>query len=250
LKKVLKSSSWNVLTIYEKKYPNNLWNDFYRYNNSRLYKRLKKKIFDEQGGICAYCESKILDSHKQRVEHFDDKSNSTASKNLHLDWNNLIGVCLGGSDIQNKENPPFRTPANLSCDAYKVNHAKILNPLDIKASQNLFTLDKKTCSLEANIENCRLIMIPNNPYSTTEQFVTQTIINLNLNCDRLTTDRHKILIAYSKEIAEGRRVQDRAVFEKLAKKWFSKKHPSFFTTRRILLGSHAEKFLKTNNYNG
>ncbi|CAA6802605.1 MAG: TIGR02646 family protein [uncultured Sulfurovum sp.] len=193
---------------------------------------------------------KLNNTYKQRVEHFEDKSNSTLLKNLHLDWNNLIGVCLGGSDIRNKENPPFRTPANLSCDAYKVNHANILNPLEIQAFPNLFRLNKRTCELEADIKSCKLITIPNNKYTTTEELVTQTIINLNLNCDRLTTDRHKILIAYNKEIGKGRQVQDREVFSKLVEKWFSKRFSNLFTTRRLLLGKHAELFLEKNNYDG
>ena len=250
MKRVIKSSSCNVLTVYEKKFPNNSWDDFYRFNDSKLYKRLKKQIFQEQGGICAYCESKVEDAHKQRVEHFDDKSNSTRLKNLHLDWNNLIGVCLGGSNIRNKENPPFRTPANLSCDAYKANHATILNPLEIQAFPNLFKIDKRTCKLEADTKNCKLVTVPNNSYPTTEEFVSQTIINLNLNCDRLTTARHKIIIAYNKEIEKGRKAHDREVFQKLAEKWFSQRFPSFFTTRRILLGNHAERILQRNNYDG
>jgi hypothetical protein len=52
---------------------------------------------------------------------------------LGLDWNNVFGVCKGGSD-QKK----YPTPENLSCDAHK-NHilssaqteGVYLNPLDI-----------------------------------------------------------------------------------------------------------------------
>lgn len=250
MKRVTKSSSCNVLTVYEKKFPHNLWDDFYGHNGSKLYNRLKKQIYQDQGGLCAYCECQVTDTHKQRIEHFNDKSNSTPSKNLHLDWNNVIGVCLGGSDIRNKENPQFRTPANLSCDAYKANHAKILNPLEIEAFPNLFTLDRKTCRLKAHSENCKQVTIPNNPYPTTKEFVTNTINELNLNCDRLTTDRHKVLIAYSREIEKGRRAGDREIFKKLAYKWFSQKFPSFFTTRRILLDKHAEAYLSSINFNG
>ncbi|CAA6802595.1 MAG: Unknown protein [uncultured Sulfurovum sp.] len=52
-----------MLIVYEKKYPTAKWdkgiNNFKSYSKSNLYNRLKKKIFDEQGGICAYCESKV-----------------------------------------------------------------------------------------------------------------------------------------------------------------------------------------------
>ena len=257
MKKVLKSSPPNVLTVFAHNYPTSLWdkgtNSFTNHDN--LYKILKKNIFSTQGEICAYCECKIVESHKQRVEHINDKSNyNTSTKwvhNLHLDWNNLVGVCLGGSSPKNTLYP---TPQNLSCDSYKeyknISYKEFLNPLDIQAFPNLFQLEKKTGKLKAHSQNCKLVTIPNNIYSSTEELVKKTINNLNLNCNRLMMDRYKIMVAYNKEIEKGRKAKDRDVFRKLAQKWFSQKFPSFFTTRRILLGKYAEEFLKKNYYNG
>jgi len=249
LKRVLKLSFCNVLTIYEKKYPTNSWDNFYIHNKSKLYKRLKKQIFEDQGKICAYCEVKV--HNKQRIEHINDKSNSTSTNNLHLDWNNLVGVCFGGSSPKSILYP---TPENLSCDSYKehksISHKEFLNPLEIKAFPNLFQFEKKTGKLKANIENCKLVVIPNNSYLTTEKLVHNTIINLNLNCDRLMTDRDKIFREYNKEIKKARISNNKNIKTELAYKWFSQKYPSFFTTRRILLGKYAEDYLKENNYDG
>jgi len=252
LKKILKSSPPNTLTLYESTNPTKKWEDFRNFNNGDDYSELKTLIFKDQGQLCAYCETRIENRQytKQRIEHFNDKSNSTPNNNLHLKWDNIFGVCLGGSDIRNKENPQFRTPANLSCDAYKRKNITILNPLDMISFPNLFELDKRTCELKANIPNCQLLSFLDNPYSTTEDFVTNTIRDLNLNCDRLITDRHTIMVAYNQEIKKGRISKDKNVFKKLAQKWFSQRFPSFFTTRRILLGKEAEKFLLENHYNG
>jgi len=251
LKKIHKLSPCNVLSIYEKKYPTVKWdkeeNNFKNYRRGTVYNRLKSKIFERQGGLCAYCESHVMDIHKQRIEHFNDKSNSTPSNNLHLDWNNIFGVCLGGSDIRNKENPLFPTPDNLSCDAYKehkhISYMEILNPFDISAFPSIFKFDKRTHKLEVDEEKCQEAGI-----DTAK--VSNTIISLNLNCDRLTTERHQILINYNQEIEKGRKSGDKNVKKKLANKWFYQTYPSFFTTRRILLEEHAETYLKEHNFNG
>ncbi|HFS8455773.1 TPA: hypothetical protein ACH2LP_001214, partial [Vibrio cholerae] len=45
------------------------------------------------------------------------KSVISSSRNVHLDWFNLIGVCLGGTDYKNREK--YELPENLSCDSHK-----------------------------------------------------------------------------------------------------------------------------------
>jgi len=261
MKKIIKSSPPNVLTVFAHKYPRSLWDkgtdSFKDYNKGVLYQILKKNIFFTQGEICAYCECKVVESYKQRVEHINDKSNYNPLlitpwvHNLHLDWNNLIGVCFGGSSPQN---PLYPTPENLSCDSYKetksITHKQFLNPLAIQAFPNLFQFEKRTGKLKPHTENCELVIIPNNSYPTTEKLIEQTIINLNLNCDRLMMDRNEIFKKYNRKIAEGRKANDTNVQKKLAEEWFSQKFPSFFTTRRILLGKYAEEFLLQNNYDG
>ncbi|MCW2256503.1 hypothetical protein M2263_002594 [Providencia alcalifaciens] len=80
--------------------------------------------------------------------------------------------------------------------------------------------------------------------------VEQAIRILNLNCDRLCADRREVLKSYNQEVAKARKSNDHDGVRKLAERWFRKRWPSFFSTRCALLGQHAERYLKDNNYAG
>jgi len=243
------------MTVYAQHYPENNWDDFY---NTSDYKEIKTLIFSEQGGLCAFCENEILEIHKQRIEHFHPKSDKTNSNhNWALDWKNVIGVCLGGSDVDKSVHP---LPANLSCDAYKdylittkklseICEGYLFNPLHLPAFPCLFDFDKRTGELKPK-EDYAGIEFENNQYGSTAELVAKTIENLNLNCDRLNQQRLRVFWQYEKEIQKAREKQDRQFKSKLAKHWFQKQWLPFFTTRRILLGNHAENYLTSINYQG
>ena len=257
MKKIHKSLPPNELTRYVQDFPQNNWDvDFRNNNQGSAYKAIKALIFNDQGGLCAFCENAVNDSHKQRVEHFHSKSDMTnPSHNWALAWTNLIGVCLGGSDVDKAIHP---LPANLSCDAYKDHlivtnklpiacEGYLLNPLALPAFPCLFEMNKRTGELRAKADYC-LVNIENNRYDTIAELVEKTIEILNLNCDRLNKQRLVVLNQYNQEIAKARKRQDRAVFSKLAIRWFQQRWQPFFTTRRILLDHHAENYLKSIQY--
>lgn len=257
MKKINKSLLPNPLTEFAQQYPTDTWDDFRNHNQGNDYKIIKMLIFNEQSNLCAFCEDKIVETHKQRLEHFHPKSDITNLNNWALDWLNVIGVCLGGSDVDKTKHP---LPANLSCDAYKdylITQGKLsifcegylLNPLYIPALPCLFDLDKRTGELKAK-ENYESIDIESNQYDSTAKLVEATINILNLNCDRLKSNRLEVLKFYNQEIKKMREKGDKEGFKKLAERWFSQKWYSYFTTRRILLGSHAETYLKSINYQG
>lgn len=253
MKRIHKSDSPNYLTIYEKNNSSNTWNDFYIYNQGKDYSLLKQTIFNDQGSLCAYCETEIKDTDytKRRIEHFHNKSPHLVPPNTHnwaLDWSNIFGVCLGGSDSKEKNHP---TPSNLSCDSYKehkkISDSKIFNPLLLPKSHNLFSFNKSNGNLTAHKVNCDNIIIANNPYQSTVEFIENTINKLNLNCYRLNSNRLSIFILYERERKKAR-IENNINFKNiLAERWFSKRWPSFFTTRRILLGETAEKYLDSIN---
>lgn len=234
--------------------PNGTWENFKDYLGGVSYQSLKELIFQEQSGLCAYCEDSILhlDKSKRQIEHFHDKSDKDMSvKNWGLDWNNVFGVCKGGSD----QKAQYRTPENLSCDAHK-NHilssaqteGVYLNPLDIPYLA-LFSFDKATGFLIPNIEICKTLESykPNN-YECFFNLVDATIKILNLNCDRLVQKRLLVLYEYNRLIARARMAKNIHIHQQLTQHWFQQKWPSFFTVRRCLLGLAAEQYLAANGY--
>lgn len=260
MKKINKTPSPNALTDFAEQSPTASWDEFKNENNGKDYDMISQQIFADQGYLCAYCESRVNvtwknigkeeSTEKPRIEHFHPKSDKS-DKNWGLDWNNLVGICIGGED----RGDVHPLPANLSCDAYKnylfskkridektENH--FLNPLtDIPATPCLFDFNKRTGELIVNPK------IDDNS-TLNKAFIKKTIENLNLNCDRLTQQRLVILRDYNREIKKGREKNDKDIFSKLAQKWFQNKWPRFFTTRRILLHRSAEEYLEAINYDG
>lgn len=262
MKKIKKSPPPNALTSFSQKYPHNDWDDFRYSNQGNDYQAIKTLIFNDQGGLCAFCESEVNDTHTQRVEHFHPKSDkSNPNHNWALDWLNVMGVCLGGSGFDtDKTIHPL--PANLSCDAYKdhlivkkklsINcEGYLFNPLNLPEFPCLFDLDKRTGELKpkSNYNNAAFVGLRNN-YSTISELVEKTIEHLNLNCDRLNQQRLLLIRQYERTIKQARLTNDQQIHTKLAVRWFQQKWLPFFTTRRILLGHHAENYLLANNYDG
>ena len=183
---------------------------------------------------------------------------SVSNKNWALDWQNIFGVCIGGSDSDKNHHS---LPDNLSCDAYKDHliasgtlskacEGFFLNPLQLPAFPCLFSFDKSSGKLIPNEKACEQWRAPANQYATSYELVEKTIEILNLNCPRLLDNRLAVLKAYNQQITKFRKAKDRRGFIKLAQRWFHTPWPSYFTTRRILLGSHAETYLQQMTYNG
>ncbi|HEW98157.1 MAG: TIGR02646 family protein [Candidatus Parabeggiatoa sp. nov. 3] len=262
MKKINKTPGPNALTHFAANNPTARWEpDFKDENGGDDYHAIRQQIFDDQAGLCAYCETKVdnLPINKQRIEHFHSKSDdSNSSQNWGLDWNNIIGVCIGGEDADKSKHP---RPANLSCDAHK-NHliskehlsaqceGYLLNPLNISATPCLFNLDKRTGELLPNDTVCQQVAGIENNFSSVRKLVEETIKALNINCDRLKDQRLAVRNEYNRQVKAARKKKDREVFTRMAVQWFQNKWPSFFTTRRLLLGQYAEAYLETIDYNG
>lgn len=254
----------NILTQFVDSGSSAVWEDFRNVNDGENYRLIRQLVFADQGGLCAYCETQVseLSEYKQRLEHFHPKADvSDSTKNWQLDWNNIIGVCIGGEKQDKEHKNDYPLPENLSCDSHK-NHlvnkgrlsldveAQLLNPLQIPATPCLFSLDMRTGKLYPNEEACQqLDKSISNSVPLTEK-VAETIKVLNLNCDRLNQKRLKIRNEYNRLIKKAIKEDDKQVFEKIAEQWFRNQWPAFFTTRRLLLGNHAEAYLQRINYAG
>ncbi|MGB3919332.1 MAG: retron system putative HNH endonuclease [Thiothrix litoralis] len=264
MKKTNKSHAPKELIGFAQAFPYASWDEFRDYNGGADYASLKRIIFADQGQLCAFCETHLestdAQKHLQRIEHFHSKSDTGTEHNWALDWENLIGVCLGGSGLDN-DSTLYPTPQNLSCDAYKDHLIKknklpvecnglLLNPLFIPAFPCLFTLEKRSGKLLPDEGACGQVDIPGNRCDSVATLVQNTIDVLNLNCDRLNQQRLVVLHDYERRVKQARLKNDKTIFYTLAQRWFSLHWPAFFTTRRILLGSHAEVHLQTMSYNG
>lgn len=246
MKRITKTPEPDVLTKFTRSYPDANWQKVRDHNKGRDYQVIKKYLAVDQYYLCAYCEKKLTDNqlHLQRVEHFHPKSDATTSHNWALDWNNMLLVCMGGSDNIETDHSKYPLPINLSCDAYKEHYINthklsanceeyLLNPLTIPATK-LFEFDKATG---------KLIASPVITDTEITQRIEKSIEILNLNCVRLREERLLVLNHYNKTIRQARNNGNRKIFTQLTERWLSKPYLSFFTTRRALLSKHAEKFL-------
>ena len=233
----------DVLISFCKENPNcRDWNYFY-HNYQESYKKLKRQIFVEQNFLCAYCEERIKEkefSH-QRIEHFHPKEDIFGFHNWAFDWYNMFGVCMGGTKDQ---------PSVLHCDAkkeqeisYDACEGYLLNPLDMP-DVCLFTINRISGELQVNEEVCKVVRVECNKFLTVVELVENTIRVLNLNCDKLNKKRLAVIHEFErmrKSLRQNSSIKY-SVREEIAKRWFESGPPSFFTTRRILLGGYAENF--------
>lgn len=229
------------------------WDQF-KTDERQAYGATCARLEQDQGGLCAYCEIAIAKREATlQVEHLVAKSCIDQSINWGLHWPNMIAVCPGGSQYSRDEHRYIDDlPLNLSCDQHK-NHLVNLNkipadsrgwiasPLEVPSLPRLVDVlhDGK---LKANPEACSEVVIHPNHYATTEELITKTIENLNLNCYRLCNARvsaHRQVIREINSIPPAER-------GRLCPKFLSKRagrYRQFFTVFRCRLGQAAESFL-------
>jgi uncharacterized protein (TIGR02646 family) len=228
-------------------------------NGSQTASACRAQAVQDQHGLCAYCEQKIVADNPLhcRVEHFHPKSDTAETRNWSLDWNNMLAVCDGGSVTSQEERISHPLPENLSCDAHKDRmiqmgklpvscEGHLLNPLDVPDFPNLFAFDKGSGHLEAETTTCCATAMPENSYSSTVELVMNTISALNLNCERLAEKRRMLVVNMdkNKKTLRQKGISPADMPEKLVDRYFSGQWPEFFTTLRCCLGSAAEKYLQ------
>lgn len=241
----------NPEALWEKK-PKDSNIEAFRCSSAR-YQETQQALRTEQGNICAYCEQDLLSGSNGnvddcRIEHFHPKSQrENGEPNWALLWSNLLAVCCGGnqSKVTDAINRFDDDPKNYSCDVPKGNNVLddvILNPLNLEF-ENIWTFKRSTGEIAVNNAVCQRLGI------CTER-ANNTIIELNLNSDRLKRGRRSVLNELNDQITERISlglsvVQARSL---LASSILSKNQagdwPSFFSSIRFYLGSEAEAVLQ------
>lgn len=255
MKTVLKGLEPKELETYRNANPANEWEQFT--NKKPRKQAIQDQLKLDQGGLCAYCEIKLLpktltDDADFRVEHFHPKSDTSTPHNWHLDWQNLLACCHGGSQRNVVDARHRFTSPDHSCDVPKGNKnldAEILNPLTLPATWPLFTTERTTGKLKVNLGNCQAAGV-------SEVKAKATINELRLDSARLNRFRKKLLddlnTKLRQEVASGKSVEH--ALNKLAQIHLRKdpnQHwPAFFTTIRSYLGQAAEERLRAIQYKG
>ena len=271
MKRALKGAEPPTLINFRRAVPLGTWEQMRNdphYGGIQAYQDCRHQCITDQKGLCAFCEIGIHDEAplRCRVEHFHPKSDNTAGHNWALDWQNMLGVCRGGSNPYDPDPEYNKKPTsdNLSCDAYKDQMIKegklpqqcegwILNPLRLNAFPSLFRLDKMRGFLHPDPAHCAAEPpIPNNQHATVEDLVQHTIDMLNLNCDRLAQGRLRIIRAIEHDKKKQRQfgVTAQVGLNNLAQQYFRIQWPRFFTTVRLCLGPIADGYLNQIQFQG
>lgn len=270
MKRVRKQPEPATLHTYRVAVPNGTWEqmrDDVMLGGQLAYSNCRAQSIGDQAGLCAYCEIDIRDNDplKCHVEHFHPKSDA-AERNWALDWQNMLGVCNGGSH-RFVTTPGFvlePLAENLSCDAYKDHQVQsgalapacegwILNPLELRAFPSLFKVSPTDGHLEPDVRAC-LAIEPwaGNNHATVVDLAQHTIDMLNLNCDRLKDARLVVV----RDIERNKKRQREQGFDaaqglaNLTRFYFRRNWPRFFTVIRACLGDSAENYLRVAGYQG
>ena len=268
MKRVCKGSVPEALQKYALTNPNAKWEEMRNDNEHCGYQAAHEcldQAIRDQFGLCAYCEQTIsfAGNIHRRIEHFHPKSDKIGIHNWSLDWENMLAVCDGGSNSSQEERLTHALSKNKSCDAYKNDmmqnkklpkacEGHLLNPLIVPVFPNLFALEKDTGYFKSNEVSCAIVQIPGNKCESTAALVKQTIDALNLNCDRLAEKRKLLVIDIDRN---KKRLRIKGILpgempKKLVTRYFRVKWPAFFTALRCCLGSAAEDYLKSIDYQG
>lgn len=257
MKKVHKSSKVpQKLHKFLKAYPRETWEHFRR-RTRRGYKEVKAQIYSDQRGLCAYCEIAIKMAEREedvddfRVEHFHPKGETEAGgKNWHLCWENMLGVCHGGSqkDVPDSDWRFSSRKNDRSCDVPKGGRdisRIILNPLKIPFRTRLFRYAEHNGKMFVDERTC--------PQKLQRKAVS-TINELNLNARRLRRMRMEAINVLEDEIgirlSGGFELEE--CLDQLAEELLSPDEKgvfkSFFTVIRWYLGPAAERYLARSGY--
>ena len=250
MKNIVKGAEPDQLKSYRESNPQGNWGNCKANKNRR--EEIQKRLLENQSGLCAYCEIDLrigIENSDFRVEHFHPKSDSSTPHNWHLDWDNLLACCHGGS--QRDAGNRFSSPDH-SCDVPKENNnltGLILNPLALPAYPYVFQYVRYTGEIKVHVKQCAIAGVD-------ISCAQQTIDELRLDSERLRRLRRPVLNKVNEElralVSQGLTLS--AAQERLAQAYFCKNEkgywPAFFSAIRHYLGDAAENQLAVINYVG
>lgn len=241
------------LTDFRQKFPNDDWDSF---RNTDCYTEVRATTRRDQSGLCAYCEINLIEDNEQ-IAHFHPKSDVSVVHNWALDWENLWLACKGGTQNWQQADPERYLPPlsdNCSCDEAKGNlivDGLVFSPAEIPPFPRIFRFEQFPDAIHIAVDEdaCNQAGIPITK-------AHETIQRFNLNCTRLSQARLALCKQLNRAVQtlqqSGRVSQYN--YQALARKHLSKTPqgywPRFFTLIRWRLGTFAEEYLHSINYDG
>ncbi|QQX80010.1 hypothetical protein JK628_21390 [Shewanella sp. KX20019] len=179
--------------------PNATWNQLRA--NSNVNNTVKITAIKKTGGLCVYCEHRLIAKNDSQLEHFYPKNGNDNYEfgdgvpNRAIEWANLYPGCLGGtaqaSHFTIKQDIDFRTGANkrnknrLTCGQKKGEtdpDGVFISPLKLNNQNPIYLFNEADGSISLNEEACTSQNIP-------VELGTSHLTRLNLDSQRLRDAR-------------------------------------------------------------
>ncbi len=166
------------LLEYRKSTPNACYEEL----PSKPREDIRKQMWNEQKGLCAYCMRQIKHPEDVRIEHYSARNPMGGGYSAAdtLDYKRMLGVCYGNS-IQ-----PGVKEEDKTYDAHRKNIPLTVNPYDVHSIRKIsYTSDGYITSDDAEIK----------------KDVDETL-NLNCAASSLPENRKNVLCQAKREIAK------------------------------------------------
>lgn len=168
---------------------------------------IRKQMWEEQGGLCAYCMRRIKSPKDVRIEHYQARHPLEGHyiKAETLNYKLMLGVCYGNSIGRNVKKE------SLTCDAHRGNKRLSVNPYDIHSIRKIkYTSDGFITSDDKGIR----------------EDVEETL-NLNCSASSLPENRKNVLLEAKRRIYDICKGKDHdaylAILEKIYKGYIEKR---------------------------
>lgn len=141
---------------------------------------IRRQMWEEQGGLCAYCMRQIKRPEDVRIEHYNARHSVNREYNPTdtLDFKKMLGVCYGNSIW------PGTPKEDRTCDAHRGNIPLTVNPYNVYSIRKIcYTSDGYITSEDEEIRKD-----------------VQETLNLNCHASSLPENRKRVLLQTKMEI--------------------------------------------------
>lgn len=206
------------------------WNELKA--NSDVNNSVKRAAFIKTGGLCIYCEHKLIPKLDYQIEHFHPKLGNDNSEfgdgvpNRAIEWLNLFPGCLGGtarkSDFTSEVDHLERTGANkknksaLTCGQRKKDKPvenNFISPELLSNDRSIFKFNGSDGSISVDEQACEALGVD-------VELAGKHTQELNLDSKRLRGIREKFSSILESEFNKAFEF-DPSDIETLIKEWLA-----------------------------